>query len=200
MRIGIDCRIYGAANGYMGSSMEQFVSYLVQTEDEHEYVLFFHDRDVSDRVLKSPRFRIVKTAAKIGSLAEQTVLPYELYREKLDTVLGFAPYIPLLYRKKTVAILPDLVSYFYPSKHMKGTWRRNWSNLVLRTCLRKASGTIVLSETLKRDVIEIFDIPEEKIRVIPPMILEHKDVKQNLGEMQQFLVTENISERYLLIA
>jgi glycosyltransferase involved in cell wall biosynthesis len=57
----------------------------------------------------------------------------------------------------------------------------------------------VLSEVLKHDLIEIFDIQEEKISVIPPMFPENEKIhtgKEN--EIQQFLLKEGISKKYIL--
>ena len=46
-------------------------------------------------------------------------LIYELYKEKLDSVLFSHPSIPLFYFGKSTIILSDLISYFYPEKRMK---------------------------------------------------------------------------------
>ena len=75
MRIGIDCRTYGSSHGYMGKYIEKFIAYLEQNEDENEYVLFFSESDFCEFHPKSPRFRIVKTSKKIGSLFEQVFFP-----------------------------------------------------------------------------------------------------------------------------
>lgn len=200
MRIGIDCRIYGATHGYMGKYMERFIDSLAWMTDEHEYVLFFHDQELTDFDFASSRLRLVKTSARIGSIAEQVIFPYELYREKLDIVFSIAPYSPLLYRRKTIALLPDLASYFYPTKPFKGTWMRNWSNFILRQTLRKASMVIALSDILKRDIIEIFDIHEDMIRVIPPMMVGVLDITESTPEdVRKLLVQENIQGKYILI-
>lgn len=119
MRIGIDCRSYGPSHGYMGIYMESFISYLMENEDANEYILFFNDREFGDFTQKSSRFRAVKTVSETGSWSEQTYLPYELYREKLDIMLFSQPSIPLLYLGKSVIILSDLVPYFYPEKRLK---------------------------------------------------------------------------------
>lgn len=73
---------------------------------------------------------------------------------------------------------------------------RHWHNLVLRDSVRRAHSVIAFSEVLKRDIIEIFDTPEEKIRVIPPM--SQKIGLSEKGEARQFLLKEGINERYIL--
>lgn len=201
MRIGIDCRSYGPVNGYMGKYLAEFISYLNQNQDTNEYVLFFHDRELSEFTTNSPRFRTVKTSSKIGSLSEQLIFPYELSKEKLDVMLFSAPNTPVLYYGKTIVIVPDLVSYFYPMKHLKGSWRRNSSNFILRRSLQKASAIIAFSEILRRDIIEIFDIHEDKISIIPPMFLDTLSEKvQTREEIQQALALENIHGKYMLMA
>lgn len=199
MRIGIDCRTYGSSHGYMGKYIESFVSYLEQNGGTNEFVLFFNDREFGEFTAKSSRLRTVKTSGKIGSISEQLLFPYELYREKLDIMLFSQPHSPVLYFGKTVIILSDLVAYFYPEKHMKGSLTRHWNNFLLRNSIRKSHDLIVFSETLKRDIIEIFDTHEEQIHVIPPMCLNIPDMEPSGGnEWQQFLLQENLNEKYLL--
>lgn len=196
MRIGIDCRAHGAARGYMDIYMEHFVSYLEQNKDTNEYILFFNERELSDFSTESDRLRAVKTAAKMGNFSGQVLFAYELQREKLDLMLFSSPNIPFLYFGKSIIILSDLISYFYPEKHRKGSWMRLLSNLILRRSIHKAASIIAFSETLKRDIIEIFDTPEDKISVIPPMSFPVPPVKE--AEMQKFYSQEYLSEKYLL--
>ncbi|MDD2891870.1 MAG: glycosyltransferase family 1 protein [Candidatus Gracilibacteria bacterium] len=200
MRIGIDCRTYGSLHGYIGKYMEHFVSYLMENEDENEYVLFFHDREAGECTIpKSSRFHIIKTSTQTGSVCEQICFLYELSKEKLDVVFFSHPNIPLFYRGKTIVLLPDLVPYFYPRKYSGGTLLRYWNNFLLRNSIKKAHAIIVLSEILKRDIIEIFDVHEENIHIIPPMYLgmeKGKIFEQN--EIQKFLTKEGIGEKYIL--
>ncbi|NDK19435.1 glycosyltransferase family 4 protein [Candidatus Gracilibacteria bacterium] len=196
MRIGIDCRAYGPSGGYIGKYMESFVSYLMENEDTNEYVLFFSDRGAGEFTSESPRFRTIKTSVKPGSSSEQIFFPYELSKEKLDLMLFPSPNIPLFYFGKSVIILSDLVSYFYPGKHLKKSWLRHWYHFILRKSIQKAGSIIVFSEILKRDIIEIFDTHEEKIHLIPPMNFPIKGGEEN--EAKQFLMKENISDKYIL--
>lgn len=52
---------------------------------------------------------------------------------------------------------------------------------------------------MKHDIIEIFDIYEEKIFVIPPMIPDRKDIQpQRQNEIKQFFLKEGVHEKYIL--
>lgn len=106
-----------------------------------------------------------------------------------------SPYIPAFYFGKSISLISDLSSYFYPQKHRGGALERYWQTFLLRESMRKSSALIVLSEVLKRDIIEIFDTHEEKIHVIPPLYREVKPSKNNLAS---FLTQEGIGEKYLL--
>lgn len=198
MRIGIDCRMYGPSHGYMGKYMECFLSYLEQNEDTNEYVLFFNDRELGDFTSESSRFRTIKTSAKIGGIAEQILFPYELFRERMDVVFFPSPNIPLLYRKKAIITLSDLVPYFYPEKRLKGAWMRYWHRFILRNSIQRSHSIIVFSEMLGRDIIEIFDTHEDKIQVISPMCPNIPETKSGESEIKQFLLQEGINEKYML--
>lgn len=196
MRIGIDCRTYGPNHGYIGKYLQSFIDHIDKNEDTNEYVLFFSERDFGEFVPSSPRIRTVKTRAESGSAMEQLSFPLELRKAKLDLMFFSGPIMPLAYTGKTVSMVPDLVSYFYPEKHQKGSGMRFLHNFLLRQSMRKSSRIIVWSEVLKRDIIEIFDTPEEKIEVIAPMCLATKLTGKDDGKA--FLNQEKISEKYLL--
>lgn len=174
MRIGIDCRNYGPAYGYMGKYLASFVDHLDTNEDEHEYVLFMREREFDEFSPKSPHIQRVKTAIKSGGIMEHALFPLELQKKHLNLVLFPTSHIPLFYFGKSVIMLPDLVSYFYPEKHLSGSFMRFIQTFLLRMSIQKASTIIVLGEVLKRDIIEIFDTKEEKIHVLPPMHFETK--------------------------
>lgn len=199
MRIGIDCRTYGPSHGYMGGYMEDFVSFLEQNGNANEYVLFLDEQNEECPAQISSRFRVVKTSAKIGGLAEQFLFPYELQREKLDIMFFSSPIVPVLYFGKTVILLPDLASYFYSGKRLRGSFLRYWKNFILRESIRKSDFIIASSEILKRDIIEIFDTPEEKIRIVPPMYRETmKTTSEEESEAGRFFMKEGINEKYIL--
>lgn len=196
MRIGIDCRTYGQDSGYAGRYLRAFVAHIDGNDDGNEYVLFFGERDFGEFSPRSGRIRTLKTAAKPHSLQEQISFPFELYRAKLDLMLFPEPNIPVLYNGRSVSIVFDLVSYFYPEKHLKGSIMRLLRNTLLRRSIRNSAHIIVSGDVLKRDIIEIFDTPEEKIQVIPPMCLSGK--KEASSDAKQFLAQENIAEKYSL--
>jgi len=183
----------------MGKYIQNLVSYLEQNEDTNEYVLFFGEREFSEFVPKSSRFHAVRIAEKIGSIGEQLLFPFALYAQKLDSMLFSCPYSPVLYLGQTIIILSDMVAYFYPEKHLKGSIMRHWHTFLLRNSIRKAHSIIALSETLKRDIIEIFDTHEERIQVIPPMGPDApgSDMSGENG-LRQFLLQEGIDAKYML--
>ena len=196
MRIGIDCRSYGPEYGYKGQYMKNLISHLVKNDDGNEYILFFFDREFSEFANNSSWIHVIKTSAKIGSIAEQITFPHELYKQKLDLMVFGTPNIPVAYYKKSVVILSDLVSYFYPEKELKSSLWRHFSTFILRQSIGKAVSIIAFSEVLKRDIIEIFNTSEEKIQVIPPMCPEIQFGDEN--EVRQFLMKEGIAEKYIL--
>ena len=199
MRIGIDCRAYGENHGYRGIYIENLVSYLDKNEDENKYILFFNEREFGDFVPHSSCIHMVKTSAQIESISEQILFPRELLREKLDHMFFSHPYIPLLYRRKSTILLIDLIAYFYPEKHLKWWLLQYWKSFMLRHSIQSSDTVIVLSEILKHDLIEIFDIQEEKILVIPPMLSNKEDMQiWEENTINNFLLKEGISKKFIL--
>lgn len=199
MRIGIDCRTYGEKDGYRGIYIQNLVSYIHENEDQNEYVLYFHEQEFATFVSHSSHIHTVQTSIKIESIAEQILMPYELWKEKLDCMLFSHPCSPIFYKWKAILLLIDLVPYFYPEKHLKWWFLKYWKNFILRYSIQKAHKTIALSQSLKHDLIELFNIQEEKISIIPPMLWDYENI-YNISEMEikQFFLKEGISKPYIL--
>lgn len=68
-----------------------------------------------------------------GSFREQIAFTQELYREK-NSILCFLEnriFLCFIF-KKSIILLSDLVSYFYPEKELKWTWMRHFHTFILR--------------------------------------------------------------------
>ena len=196
MRIGIDGRGYGSTYGYMGKYAEALVTHISKHTDAHEYVLIVHDQELNPSILNCPRLQVITIPTGLWKLGNHLYFTYELYRAKLDAMLFMEPKIPVFYVKKSIIIVPDLLSYFYPSKHAHVFWARHVEMFFLRRSIRKASHIITLSKTLKRDLIEIFNIHEDLITHIPPIYVPLRIWKAVTAK--NFFAQEHLHEKYIL--
>ncbi len=177
MKIGIDARTIlnpekGEAIG-IGHYTYQLIRYLLQIDQENEYVLFFDFR-VREKDVK----KFTKPNVKIKFYPFSDYKKYlpgayneilgsaTLAKEHLDVIHTTSPLsrIPISYRGKTIVTVHDLAIYKVPEVFPK--IRRTKMKATLSLMVNKANKIITVSESTKKDVTEIFHYPEKDIQVV----------------------------------
>ena len=142
------------------------VSYLIKNDKENDYVLFFNEPLYSSFELPNDKWKKVLVNARHYSYREQTVFLYKLYKENLD-LMHFTHFnAPIFYRRPSIVTIHDLTLSFYPGKKMTKQHHRLAYNLTIKNITKHAIKIIAVSEHTKKDIIEILDVPDEKIEVI----------------------------------
>lgn len=177
MRIGIDARTIlspekGDAIG-VGHYTYQLIRHLLDLDKENEYVLLFdfrvREKDIKKftRPNSKIRFYPFSDYKKYLPGAYNEILGMAtLVREKLDLLHATSPSsrIPLGYRGKTLVTFHDLAVYKIPELFPKIYRAKN--RAVLSMMADKADRIITVSNSTKKDVQEIFGLPEKKMEVI----------------------------------
>lgn len=177
MRIGIDARTilnpeHGDAIG-VGHYTYQLIRYLLEIDQENEYVLFFDWRVRQKDVKKFSRKNVKIKFYPFSDYKKYLPGAYNellgtatLAREKLDVAhtTSAMSRIPVAYRGKTVVTVHDLTAYKVPEVFSK--IKRTKIRTSLSLMVGHASRVIAVSESTKRDIQEIFGYAEDKINVI----------------------------------
>jgi len=169
MRIGIDCRMYSSRFTGIGRYVYELTENLFRADTQNEYVLFFNEPEFSHFTPppgKESRVKKVLVNAPHYSLAEQTKFLRILKKEKLD-LMHFTHFnAPILYRRPSVVTIHDLTLSFYPGRKMASPVHRFAYHVTIRSAVTKAKKIIAVSQNTKKDLQNIFKIPDEKISVI----------------------------------
>jgi glycosyltransferase involved in cell wall biosynthesis len=178
MRIGIDFRLAGVRHGGIGRYVLELVKNLVSIDTENDYYLFYND-DASNIVLalqaQSLNFKSVLVNIRHYSLAEQIFLPRILNKYNLD-LMHFPNFnVPLFYRRPFIVTIHDLIHH-----KLGGTKKTNWLHFlayksVIQHAVNSAQKLITVSEASKRDLINEYNIPEDKVKVIYEATFEPVD-------------------------
>jgi glycosyltransferase involved in cell wall biosynthesis len=177
MRIGIDARTIlnpekGEAIG-VGHYTYQLVRNLLEIDQENHYVIFFDFR-VREKDVK--KFTRPNTTIKFYPFSDyKKYLPgayneilgtATLAKENLDILHSTSPLsrIPVSYRGKCVVTFHDLAIYKCPQcfSAVKSAHDKTVYNLMVK----KADKIIAVSQSTKKDLKDLFKIPEEKVEVI----------------------------------
>jgi glycosyltransferase involved in cell wall biosynthesis len=93
------------------------------------------------------------------------VLPARARRDRVDVLHCPTHRAPVRSAVPLVVTFHDLAVVRHPESF--NTWTRTYSRVVLPQVARSARRLIAVSEFTRRELLELLDVPEEKVRVIP---------------------------------
>lgn len=171
MRIGIDARFYGSLGKGLGRYTEKLIKYLEIIDRENEYFIFLYRENFSEYIPQNENFHKILAPYRWYSWQEQLFWPRLLYKFKLDLVHFPHFNVPILYRKKFVVTIHDLILIHFPT--LKNTtliplyyWIKFWAyRWVIGSAVRRASNIITVSEFTKNDLLKHYQISKDKILV-----------------------------------
>src|SRR3989344_8954162 len=182
MRIGIDLQVLANPRAGIGNYAFNLVSALLKTNSEHQFVLFFPEVipaiptgrqteagtefSIRDQIQGDNRVEIVKLSAKrIPFWSAHVTNARIMKKENLDVLHGLANVLPLTYAGRGVVTVHDLAIYKHPEWFPRGQWLA--TKIVVPASIEKAKKIIVPSMATANDLKELFNVPDEKIAVIP---------------------------------
>lgn len=203
--------MYGSKFTGIGIYVERLVEYLASHDRENEYVLFLSASGMFDCKVDAPNFRKIEADVRHYSFGEQAKFPILIARERLD-LMHFTHFnAPIAYRGRTVVTIHDLTLTFYPGRKMTSSAHRFAYDATIRSVCRRAKRIFAVSAHTRKDLVEILDVPEERIAVIHNGIDRERfevpvseeriaQVKKKLGiERKYFLYTGVFREHKNLV-
>lgn len=169
MRIGIDCRIFGANFTGIGRYTYELTKNIIKLNSRlahpHELILFFNSPEFQK--FKTSKF-VKKICVDAGhySFAEQTKFLKYLYAENLDLVHFPHFNLPILYRRPYIVTIHDLILSLFPGRKLTKLHHRLGYHLVIKNATKTAKKVIAISEHTKKDLIKLLKVPAKKIEVI----------------------------------
>lgn len=171
MRIGIDARMFGPKQGGLGRYVEQLILNLEKTDQTNDYVIFLNQSNFNDYQPQNPRFKKVLAGIKWYGWREQIKFPFLIKKYKVD-LMHFSHWnVPFFYHGSFVVTVHDLILIHYPSRVSStlgpvAYWLKYLVfRFILWQAIARAKKIITPSEFTKKDILEHFSIPAEKIAV-----------------------------------
>lgn len=162
MRIGIDARLVHYRQAGISRYTTQLIEALANLDIEDELIVLQSIKSRQDLV-KNGRFAIRRLFTPSHHTLEQTILPLELARFRLD-VLHSPDFIPPFRAKvRSVITIHDLVFLLYPQFLTKPAAAYYGQ---IDQAVRRADAIIAVSHSTKRDVMQLLGVPDHKITVI----------------------------------
>ncbi|MGD9628394.1 MAG: glycosyltransferase family 4 protein [Pyrinomonadaceae bacterium] len=177
MRIGVDACCWGNKRGF-GRFTRELLTALLALDQKNEY-LFFVDRQLHNATEFPERVKKVVVGTKVSpieaasansqrSLRDIWAMSHEVWRHKID--IFFFPavysYFPILNRTKVVVTLHDVIAdrnskLIFPNTRSKIFWKMKQN-----AAIRQADRIATVSEYSKQQIMQYFDLPDSKMRII----------------------------------
>ncbi|MBX2991765.1 MAG: glycosyltransferase family 4 protein [Bacteroidetes bacterium] len=146
---------------------------LLAADRQHTYLLHGWAPDLDVEMIESlvtPNARL--SIAKIPGIVKRMywnylrVPPIQTFLGRFDVFHGAEPLLPPIGKGKAIISFNDSAYYKFPHFYNKATARK-W-NYLYRRSLRRADAVTVLSGNTRADLIEMMDMPAEKVHVVRP--------------------------------
>lgn len=172
-RIGIDARFYGPIGKGLGRYTQEIVDNILRLDSFNEYVIFLRKKNFDELVVDDYK-NVKKVLAEVRwyTIGEQFLMPYFIWRQRLDLVHFPHFNVPFFVPTKFVITIHDLILTKF--KTIRATTLhpliykfKNWGyRLVIKRALKRSQRVITVSNFTKNDIIDQFKIDPNKISVI----------------------------------
>jgi glycosyltransferase involved in cell wall biosynthesis len=171
LRVAVNA-LYLLPGGVGGTEiyLRQLLGALAKIDERNEYLVFTNRETGRDLAPESPRFRHLPQPVQaeirpLRILYEQSSLPSIIEREQVDLVFNPGFTSPKSLQVPAVTVFHDLQHVHHPEYFRKR--ELPFWNLLLAQSVRSSAKIIAVSETTRRDVIEHYDLAEDKVVAVP---------------------------------
>jgi hypothetical protein len=134
---------------------------LMDKLDGHEVILYLKKNQTVDFALPK-NWQAKKIGAKY--LWTQTGLSWEMLRRPTEVLFVPAHTVPIIHPQKTVVVIHGLEYEFVPKAY--SAWARFYMRATIKKSCYWAQEIIAVSKNTKQDLMELYKVAGEKIRVV----------------------------------
>jgi glycosyltransferase involved in cell wall biosynthesis len=162
MKIGIDAsRAFLKQRTGIEEYSYQVIKHLCKELQKEEVFLYVRRKQKID--FKLPKNWKMKTV-KFPYLWTQLGLSLELLFHPVDVLFVPAHVIPIIHPKNTIVTMHGLEYEFFPEGY--SFWERLYMRASIKMSCRWAKKIIAVSKNTKKDLLELYKVPEKKIKVV----------------------------------
>ncbi len=200
MNIGIDARMMGTQNAGIGRYIFEIVSRIIPFDTLNHYVIFFNENTtLPTEVASLNRFKNVQLVAsniRHYSIGEQTRFLWKLNKMNLDLVHFPNFNLPIFYKKPFVVTIHDVIHHKLGGNKKSNLLHFFAYKKTINHAVRNAKAIITVSEYSKKDIVNIFQVNPNNIKVIYEGTALQKT--QESGEIEKIKQNYVINRPYLL--
>ncbi len=172
LRIGIDARFIGPEGTGLGKYTEKLIENLQKIDEHNSYYIFLRQNNWQQLKLSNNNFQKILADVSWYSLEEQLKMAGIFNSQNLD--LLHVPHfnVPILYRKKFIVTIHDLIHHNFPQESATTKnpliykLKRGAYKFTIGNAIKKSVKIITPSNHVKEELIDTFKIKKSKIAVI----------------------------------
>lgn len=169
MKIWIDLRFIND-NLYSKFSL-QLVNELIKKKEEDNFIIYTNSHSLN--IIKKENVAVKNIWIELSSLKEQTLFRKILNNDKNHLVLFFTHYKPIFYSGQYITILWSLKEFFYTD--FSSSMEKYKYFFLAEKNLKKSYKIVCLDKNTQDEIIERFNISEEKIDIIDGFFPKNPD-------------------------
>lgn len=209
LSVGINAQLVSFGQSYRNAGVSRFTYSLLDglshLDGNQRYTAYINGAEAvaaaKTPLATTPRLRLSPARWATGRPQqriawEQFALPAALRRERVDVFHSPVNILPERVPCASVVTVHDLAFERYP-EHFRPA-RRIYQHTFTRRSARAATLVAAVSESTKRDLIERFQAPEERVRVVYPAIDADFTPTDDPEALAAFRARNNLPDRYLL--
>ena len=187
-RIGINALGLKSNSGGVETYIYNTVKALLDNDKDNLYYLFIgvNCKKIFEDLPEYKNFRlivypIVTDNSAIRVISENTLLPIDLLRYRIDLVHHMCNYMPKISPVKSVTTLHDMIAFFYNDNYPEYKLIQRFYNYfkkAMKYTAKNAKKIIAVSEFSKREFSRYYDIEESKLISIGQSLDIRKTYKQ----------------------
>ena len=200
--IGIDARFYGEAGP--GRYTKNIVTHLEKIDHRNKYIIFLRKKGFDSYNPTNPNFIKILADYKWYSFGEQVGFLFKILKYNLD--LFYVPHfnIPVLYPKRIVTAIPDLIMHSFSTEEGTTLWKPyfKFKKLVYKCvfwwAIIRSQKVVVPANTVYEDFLKYYpNIPKEKYIIAEEGI--DPDIRNaNITNSEEVLKKYGIEKPFLL--
>ncbi len=169
-RVGLNAQLLSLQQSYRSAGISWYIFNLLQNlgdvASDFQFTTFVNTADFQSRTERVSVRRNSARAQKppLRILWEQTKLPLELRREKLNLLHSLAFVSPMATTLPSVVTIYDLSFLHYP--HLFKPFNRWYLSTFTRLSAKRADAIIAISESTRQDVISAFNVSPKKVHTV----------------------------------
>lgn len=203
-KIGIDARFYGPIGKGLGRYTQEIVDQITKLDQKNEYVIFLRQENFSSFNCENAKVKKVLADIKWYGLAEQSLWPLYIWRERLE-LMHFPHFnVPVFCPVKFIATIHDLILWKFPTQRATTLApafyriKNFFYKIVIALAVKRARKVLTVSEYTKQEIISQFKIKADKVIVAYEGVADFSRQPNGRENLENILLKYKITKPYLL--